>query len=670
MEIRNDFMVLRSVVKSAVQQYRDLRKRIDWKDTGKSATIERLAKPFLDGYFTIAVAGKMSAGKSTFINSLIGEELLPTGHFQTTSGITWIVSSNKREMEVKYADGHTAKFNGNLAEELKKIVAVPEEFDALPINHINKLIKGNDNISEILRKKPGIEGMTHTSSSEALWRKYVAATPKSKIAEKVVLYLQLPPEYEGWRIVDTPGVGAIGGIQDDTKLLLTSKDGESGDNTVDAVVLLHKGTENIQDESANTFAEEVKKSLGSLAKGRLFFVLTHGASSEFANHKDGILSRANVLFGERLGIAKDKITYLDSVVQRLVNDIKKYKRDFSTLNALQTPLNGWTTEEWSTAKAILSQLYCNLMMDGVECSNSTILTELEGMARFNEFRNLLYDFLNKEKEVTFDKLLTMIEDELNVYGKVLQQNIVAVSNGQKGIDAQIKANKEEETELNKALVKVQQKATPQSIKRAFDFIDTDLAGLSNKQTISEVRTRYLEIIAKGLETERRYFQNLISEFKRFSNEFKNQDTTFKSIDFGELERIAQGMAIEQVTDYTRAEKKLVKKGGISSEAEYKDIYPHTKDKVDEEKKRREFTALVVREGRSHCQAYIKGIETKSREFFTLTKKNIDDKISEANEKLNTYKRDLDKQDQLLKGLKADLKAVEEVKKNLKSFSND
>jgi GTP-binding protein EngB required for normal cell division len=78
---QNDFMLMRHVVSNVVSQYKELRKCIGWKDSGKSATILRLANPFLTGYFTIAVAGKMSAGKSTFINSLIGENLLPTGHF-------------------------------------------------------------------------------------------------------------------------------------------------------------------------------------------------------------------------------------------------------------------------------------------------------------------------------------------------------------------------------------------------------------------------------------------------------------------------------------------------------------------------------------------------------------------------------------------------------------
>lgn len=151
--MENDFMKLRSAVKEAVSLYDKVKEKAKFPDDGKSATIHELAKPFLTGFFTIAIAGKMSAGKSTFINSLIGENLLPTGHFQTTCAITWIVSSDKRQMEVTYADGQTKTFKSNFAEELRRVVAVPDRFDSLPINDINNLIRGNNDIKTILQKK-------------------------------------------------------------------------------------------------------------------------------------------------------------------------------------------------------------------------------------------------------------------------------------------------------------------------------------------------------------------------------------------------------------------------------------------------------------------------------------------------------------------------------------
>lgn len=661
-------MQLRMAVNEAVAQYMELRKRIGWTDSGKSATIQRLAQPFQTGYFTVAVAGKMSSGKSTFINSLIGENLLPTGHFQTTSGITWIVSSNRRLMEVTYADGHMQTCTTNFAKELQKLIAVPAEFDTLPINHINILIKGNNDITTILKKKAGIEVMTGTSSDEDIWRRYIAATPKSRIVDKVVIYLPLPKEYEGWRIVDTPGVGAIGGIQDATKKLLTAKEGnDCVQHVVDAVVILHKGTENIQDESANRFAEDVSKSMGELAKGRLFFVLTHACSQDFQNYKDGILLRASNLFGRRLNIPDERITYVDSFIQRFITDAQNSGRDFSVQQSLSTPLLGWNQEEWKSIKSHLFLLKENLLEQGKEVSNSTIFAELDELARFGNLRDKLYDFLNNEKEQTFNRLMSLIEAELNAYGLRLGKDIKAVSNGLSEIELQIQEAEEDSRQLNLDLVKVQQKASPGAVKKKFAFIDLELSLLSKKSSISEVRTAYLQIIDKGLNAEKDFFEALITDFANFASGFNNQNLIFNSLDLSDLEYQAQKKATTQVTDYSLSVRKLVKEGGFSSDDEYETIYPYTKDQVDSDKKQREFTALVVNEGREHCKSFTKGVLSKVDNFFQIVIQSINEKEENNIKRLSKFKEQIANRDEHLAKLKEQLRAIKEVEEIIEKY---
>lgn len=666
MEEQNDFMRLRQTVNKAVTQYTELRKRIDWKDSGKSASIMRLAKPFLTGYFTIAIAGKMSSGKSTFINSLIGENLLPTGIFQTTSGITWIISSDRRYMEVVYADGKKKTFTENLAEELKKLVAIPEEFHSLPINDINILIKGNNNIATILEKKAGIEVKTDTSSDDNLWRKYVAATPKSKIADQVTIYLPLPNEYKGWRIVDTPGIGAIGGIQEATKKLITSKEGDN--NTVDAVILLQNGLD-LEDESANKFAKEVKDSMGDLAKGRLFFVLTHAADAKFLSNKNGLLDRAHVNFGNRLGIPEERVAYVDSLIHHFLVDAKKSHRDFSNPKALNSILDGWDEKDWATIKAVISPFYLEFMMSGKEMTNHSLFTELESVSRFELLRELLYVFLNTEKQNAFNELLSLIKGELATYGCSLSKEIQSVSNGLPAIDRQIKEAKEEEARLNEALVKVQQKATPGAVNDIFKFIDPALAQLSKLASIGEVRTKYLEIINEGLSKQKEFFKALKTDFSRFVGNFDENSVTFRSIDLDTLERQANAVATETVTDFSRSEKKLVKEGGWSSDDEYETYYPYTKEQVDFDKKRREFTALVVNEGRRHSQAFQNGLKVKVKEFFGMVSENIAEKTRMTVARLNQYKQRMSNSRALLAELKGKLAEVERQLNQLKEYED-
>ena len=666
----NDFMLLRANVNKALSQYMQLRKNIDWKDSSKSATIQQLAQPFLNGYFTIAIAGKMSAGKSTFINSLIGENLLPTGHFQTTSGITWIVSSKERSMEVTFADGKKLTYKNDLAEKLRELVAVPEEFDALPISDINTLIIGNNDIDTILQKKAGIEEKTRTSSSEDLWRKYVSVTPKSKIAQKVVIQIPLPDEYEGWRIVDTPGVGAIGGIQEATMQLLTSRDkSNNNQHLVDAVILLHNGTENIQDESANRFAEDVSKSMGDLAKERLFFVLTHASTPGFLNYKDDILSRASNLFGRRLNIPAERITYVDSFIQRFITDAKKSGKDFSTLQNLSTALTGWTQEDWKAICNHLFQLHGELQMQGKESSNSTIFGQLETTARFDVLRDKLNDFLNNEKEATFNRLMGLIEGELKLYQSRVQKDIQAVSNGSSEIERQIKEAEQENLQLQQVLGKLQQKATPGAIKKLFDFVDPELEALSKKNTIAEVRAAYLQTIDKGINAEKNYFKTLIRDFELFAMEFNNSNLTMKSLDMQSIEQEAQKKATFKATDYSRAETRLVEEGGWSSDDKYETYYPHKKDQLDFDRKLREFTAVVKREGRTLYKAYIDGVVEKCNNFFTITSENIDVKKNNTIYRLKCYENRKTEKDKILAALNSQLNEIKNVQVELNKFSD-
>lgn len=661
MEAQNDFIRLRQAVNKAVKQYKDLRKRIDWKDKGKSATIMRLAKPFQTGYFTIAVAGKMSSGKSTFINSLIGENLLPTGHFQTTSGITWIVSSDRRYMEVSYADGKKKTFTQNLAEELRKLVAVPEKFEHLPINHINILIKQGDDIGEILKKKAGIEEMTQTSASDSLWKEYISLTPKSKIPEDVVIYLQLPKEYEGWRIVDTPGVGAVGGIQDATKKLLTTKEGEDRAYAVDAVVLLHNCKENIQDETANKFAEDIRKSMGDLADGRLFFVMTHACDSDFICHKESTLEKAEQLFGTKLKIPKSRINYVDSLIHHFITSAKKSKKDFSNPVSLQTPLEGWKKEDWKIMKNLLSPFYLNLMMSGKECTNSSLFAELESVSRFESLRAMLYDFLNDEKSKAFSDLMSLIQSELQAYGKSLRKDIQAVSNGKAAIDKQIEEIEKEKTQLNIALGKIRDKATKGVIEEKFSFIDREFQKLSQLESISDVRTAFLQVIEKGVSTEKKVFSSLINEFESYVSNFYDTATTFESLDLSQIEYDARNEAITYETDYDRPETEYVCCG------EDKTTYPYTKQKVDFDKQRRIFTATVIKKGRAQFKKFKRGLMYKIDLFFKIAKADIDEKTDAAIRKLEEYKRNLANADMILSDLSSKLSQVESALKELKKF---
>lgn len=79
-------------------------------DNKRSGDLKQLKERLSDNVFRVAVVGEFSTGKSTFINSLIGADVLAHATNETTAAITYIYnvnSSDKRvnTCEIEYNDG-------------------------------------------------------------------------------------------------------------------------------------------------------------------------------------------------------------------------------------------------------------------------------------------------------------------------------------------------------------------------------------------------------------------------------------------------------------------------------------------------------------------------------------------------------------------------------------
>ena len=57
--------------------------------------------------FLLAVVGKVNAGKSTFINALLTQDIIPTDFLQATAAIIEISHSNNPFLRITYADNQT-----------------------------------------------------------------------------------------------------------------------------------------------------------------------------------------------------------------------------------------------------------------------------------------------------------------------------------------------------------------------------------------------------------------------------------------------------------------------------------------------------------------------------------------------------------------------------------
>ena len=458
---KNEFSKMRDTVQKELNRYNNIRKKCNISEYWHSKTINRIARPFLNGYFTLAVVGKMSSGKSTFINALIGEDILPTGHFQTTSAITYIERGPQQQMEVIFCDGHKETITTNIKERLQSIVAVPEEYSDLPINDINKLISGGDDEKEILRKKEGIEEKTKLPCSDSLWIKYIKEHSRANIAKEVYIQCPLSEDFDGWRIVDTPGVGAVGGIQDETKQLFFAKD-KRGKKIVDAIIFLQSGTDNIEDETARNFMDKLSKELTEDAKQRLFFVLTKASKDDFRNNKEGILKKANILYAKSFQIPSDRITYVDSLLYRFIIALPD-KENFGDI----LTLNGWAENDLEAMTSLATPIKRAITAKGEEVNNESINKIMNEWANFDSLKISINEFVHKEKDATIQRINELIKEDCQGFMEGFQKQIKLLEGGREKIEKEKETLQARRIEYNKILNNLQREAEPGSICTTF-----------------------------------------------------------------------------------------------------------------------------------------------------------------------------------------------------------
>jgi len=411
---KNQFQEYCEQVKKILQEYKIVRQQANINDEGLSAAVELKAKPFVEGNFTLAIVGKMSAGKSTFINAFLGKNILPTGHFQTTAILTKIEHAEEESIKIIYGDDQERTLPDGIEGQLKQYVAIKEKYNDLPLNYINeKIIIGWDKKDicspDIIKD---MEAISREKVDRNLLEEYITEHPKSKIAKEVTVRCPFPEDCIGWRIVDTPGVGAVGGFDLETTNFLTAKL-ENGGNNVDAIIFLHKGTDNIEDKETNKFVNDTFDKLSDEAKKRVFFVITKCADGNFRRHKKDIMSKAKKFFVEKTGIKEDRLLAIDSLMEILHRYITKENKDALSLRkSKDVPDSSWDEKTWEECRELLSNIKNSLEDDDINVNNENILERAQEWSGFDKFRKVLNEFVKTEKTNAFEGLLETINKDI------------------------------------------------------------------------------------------------------------------------------------------------------------------------------------------------------------------------------------------------------------------
>lgn len=415
---------LREKVIKANELYDELRAVIHIPDDEpfQREGIKILSEPFVKGVFTLAVIGQMTSGKSAFINALLeDEDILPTGHFQTTCTLTEIVWSTIKRLQVTYGDGHIEEFNGDeIIGKLKEVAAINPKFESLPINHINEFILKGQGIKDILNNKELIIKLSgRPTIDEELLKEYVLGNHKEGIEAKnrstipVHVYMEYPlaESYRGWRIVDTPGIGALGGIDQTTKDFLANEQ-------VDGAIFMFNGAEPIGRNDLSEMVKRAYSQLTDVAKERTFFVITHAGESACRSNIERTFKNALELFSQGdVAIPRDRFFAVDSMLSLLYDcAITRSNLDPMIFQNIGVNIQGMDRSDIKMYKNMVIMLLEELADEQKELNTENLNKKIVEVAGFAALKQALGCFARDAKMQAFAKLRETIVADFKSFG--------------------------------------------------------------------------------------------------------------------------------------------------------------------------------------------------------------------------------------------------------------
>ncbi len=631
---KNQFQEYCEEVKKKLQEYKAVRQQANINDEGLSAAVERKAKPFVEGHFTLAVVGKMSAGKSTFINALLGKNILPTGHFQTTAILTKIEHAEKESIDIVYGDDQKISIRGNIESQLKNYVAIKERYHNLPLNYINeKIIKGGN--KEEICSPDVIKEMDSISREKVdrnLLEEYIKEHPKSEIAKEVTVRCPFPEDCIGWRIVDTPGVGAIGGFELETTKFLTDKH-ENGGYNVDAIIFLHKGTENIEDKHINDFVNDTFNTLSDEAKKRVFFVITHTASNDYRDEKEEYMRRAKSLFKDRYGIKEDRLLEIDSLMGILNRYIKQENKDAqSLLESKNAPDSSWNEEVWKKCRTLLRGIKGSLEDDDINVNNESILERAQEWSGFDKFRKVLDEFVETEKTNAFEDFLNTINEDIEEAIKGKENDKRNLQDGDKEMEKQIKELESVRLKMQEELGKIRQEFSQENVFKRFDFVEkrTQKHIIDANADYANIRREATNLYDLADKEKSALFGEMASRLNDYV-EVRKSEVFFKKPDFDKIEAEATEQA-----KYTKDIIGTRSVPGLCCDG-YEPYIEHKRGDVDAQKKLHSFRTMSVRHIRKKASEFKEKIQNEVGRYISIVGASLQKKVDEQQNHLEELK---------------------------------
>ena len=527
---------------------------------GNVESVKRLARPFERDHFTLAIIGGMSSGKSSFLNAFLGEKnLLPTGGDQTTCSLTSIYYSEKEKVSVEYMDGHIDVFTANSSSDLKDIltntVAIPQEFgNGFPLLAINNDILRGLSESDILKKADIYSNIAKRKITTSELSNYLNThMDPSQFVKEVSVSINLP-SLEGWKIVDTPGVCALGGIEELTRNYIFGTD-EYGYDNVDAVLLVYKGSVSLQEHPELTeFIKDVIRRKKSIIADRSFMIVTHSASDHFQENPNYLNNALNQI--DNL-IPKERIFYVDNNLELFCRIREREGKDFMDM-ITKSSLEDWPKDTSSRLKAMKSDFLEE--RDKNMILNEDFINEIQKLSQFHILREELEKFIVERKQKDYDVIIQLIKEDLNNLVNRKNEKKAKVEKDLRGeqdlasqIEDEKKKNEASLLDFNNFIDSLRTDYSDAKIRRMYQNISQKAKGISSLHSISLISAE-AESIENGLKEKK---DEILREVeKKSKNYFSNiHIQSFPVLDFKSMINKAQKSESNQ-KDNWQAEKGL------------------------------------------------------------------------------------------------------------------
>lgn len=341
--------------------------------------LERIGR-YKEKTFIISLFGAFSAGKSSFANALLGENVLPVSPNPTTATVSTVTRSTKDHPHgtaVVYV-----KPKQRLDEEIQ---AVGEQLD-LKLT-IDNIANWNPNLKQfisnwqktyaeyLLTIKESISTSdwklgSQFSVTQGQLQDLVANESKACLIDKVTIYFDAPITEQGIVLVDTPGVNSIHGRH--TNVAFTQM------RTSDAIFYLTYYNHAFS-KADQYFLQQMGKVNESFKHDKLYFVINASDLAESQGELNGVRKHVYDQLVKN-GIEKPRLYHLSS--KQGLEAKKERSKEETTFSQFEQSFNDYTILE-------LKQLSVNM-----------IVNEL---TQFVDKMNDSIAFMNEEKDTQLRK---------------------------------------------------------------------------------------------------------------------------------------------------------------------------------------------------------------------------------------------------------------------------